>query len=450
MELCKQRPSCLNKLRSWKAEFQLMNQPNQNRWLLDNIFDQAGNYSCCSRCVISVLGVGSARLARLRKLKKNFLAQPSFDLVPKSSLSQEELACVEVPSDVNLDRESWLKSLPPHTEVRVWRRAQWQLSHGLKGRASNNAKQQHTLEQFLSFFDSVSKIMVVRAGSGFRETSFESFLTKASSEATEGCEVHDGSSQFCDFSCPDAEDSDITASSSAYWFPPSNSLSTATDVNSVTAQRSVASLLDDQYSLPDREEDLLASEQLLALHIPITADGANGSQEEPGLCGVEMLDQGEEPHSVRMDTEETVYSCSGHHSNEGGDAVAESSIASSCSGLDILQLQRQHAQPLETAQNVLVPPPLPRLQQQEEAAQRHECYYIVSPAFNKISIPPPSVSHKLTETEKRRSLLYVFLSRQRESGGELICNSTAKAWLKRYRPNYLLYKQHVQRKKRKL
>lgn len=42
----------------------------QNEWLLSNIFDVSGNYLYCKSCVMSILGVSSQRLSRLRKVKR--------------------------------------------------------------------------------------------------------------------------------------------------------------------------------------------------------------------------------------------------------------------------------------------------------------------------------------------------------------------------------------------
>ena len=47
-----------------------INRKQQNRWLLDNVFDSYGNYNFCISCIMRILNVSNRRLHRLRRIKR--------------------------------------------------------------------------------------------------------------------------------------------------------------------------------------------------------------------------------------------------------------------------------------------------------------------------------------------------------------------------------------------
>jgi len=70
----------------------------QNKWLLENIFDSYGNYFYCLSCIKKILGVGGDRLSRLRKIRRQQV-NTTLILIRKDQVTAE-LACdVVLPVD---------------------------------------------------------------------------------------------------------------------------------------------------------------------------------------------------------------------------------------------------------------------------------------------------------------------------------------------------------------
>jgi len=50
----------------------------QNKWLLENVFDSYGNYIFCCSCIQDILGISGRRLRRLRKIKQQQASTPTI------------------------------------------------------------------------------------------------------------------------------------------------------------------------------------------------------------------------------------------------------------------------------------------------------------------------------------------------------------------------------------
>ncbi len=86
-----------------------INRKQQNRWLLDNVFDSYGNYNFCISCIMSILNISSRRLHRLRKIKRQEAETPTLK-IRKDQILQEQISDI-VPPVHETDVLVWWKSL---------------------------------------------------------------------------------------------------------------------------------------------------------------------------------------------------------------------------------------------------------------------------------------------------------------------------------------------------
>jgi len=86
-----QRPKTANK------KYRDINQ--QNKWLLENVFDSYGNYTFCFSCIKNILDVGGKRLHRLRGIKRQQASAPTIR-VRKDQVSTEQTCNVVPPATV--------------------------------------------------------------------------------------------------------------------------------------------------------------------------------------------------------------------------------------------------------------------------------------------------------------------------------------------------------------
>ena len=128
----------------------------QNKWLLENVFDSYGNYIFCCSCIQDILAVSGRRLRRLRKIKQQQSSIPTT-WVRKDQLSKDQTCNIVPPADVDSVID-WWASLSNDSIIEL--RSPPKLH---KGRGNN--KKETLLKQFLEFVDNNSQPNGRRVGS---------------------------------------------------------------------------------------------------------------------------------------------------------------------------------------------------------------------------------------------------------------------------------------------
>ena len=122
----------------------------QNKFLQKTVFDATGNYIYHRDCIRKALGVGTARLARIRKVVQQQCSQP-FLQVEKEKVSR--YSDVILPPGCDIRTSSWLLSQREGTVVTCRNDPS---RHGNAGKRSNNAKSEAVFNKFIEFVDSNS------------------------------------------------------------------------------------------------------------------------------------------------------------------------------------------------------------------------------------------------------------------------------------------------------
>ena len=143
-----QQPKTVNK------KYRDINQ--QNKWLLENVFDSYGNYIFCFSCIKNILEVGGKRLHRLREIKRQQANAPTIR-VRKDQVSTEQTCDVVVPATVT-NVLAWWTNLKDSSIIEIHNPPK--LHHG----KSNNSKED-LLALFLEFIDNNSQPNGRRVGS---------------------------------------------------------------------------------------------------------------------------------------------------------------------------------------------------------------------------------------------------------------------------------------------
>jgi hypothetical protein len=128
----------------------------QNKWLLENIFDSYGNYIYCFSCIKKILRVGGDRLLRLRKIKRQQVNTPVIQ-IRKDQVPIERACDVIAPAN-ETNVLAWWMNL--HDSSTVELRSPPKLHCG----KSNNSKEE-LLPRFLNFIDNNSQPNGRRVGS---------------------------------------------------------------------------------------------------------------------------------------------------------------------------------------------------------------------------------------------------------------------------------------------
>jgi hypothetical protein len=144
----------LDKLKPQTKKHRNVNQ--QNKWLLENIFDSYGNYIYCLSCIKKILGVGGDRLSRLRKIRRQQVNTPVI-LLRKDQVPAERACDVVVPVDETNILDWWM-NLKDSSIIEL--RCSPKLHRG----KSNNNKEE-LLPHFLKFIDNSSQSNGRRIGS---------------------------------------------------------------------------------------------------------------------------------------------------------------------------------------------------------------------------------------------------------------------------------------------
>lgn len=135
------------------------NVKEQNSFLLKTVFDAKGNYIYHRDCIRNAFDIGTARLARIRKVVQQQSSQP-FLQVEKEKVSR--YSDVVLPQGCDMAASTWLLSQPERSIVTCRNDP---ARHGNAGKRSNNAKSQAVLNKFLEFVDSNSAPNGRREGS---------------------------------------------------------------------------------------------------------------------------------------------------------------------------------------------------------------------------------------------------------------------------------------------
>lgn len=120
----------------------------QNKWLLENVFDSYGNYTFCCSCIQNILGVSSRRLRRLRKIKQK-QADISTILVRKDQVSKDQTCNIVPPANVT-NIIDWWANLGDDSIIEL--RSTPKLHQG-----RGNNRKERLLKQFLDFIDNNSQ-----------------------------------------------------------------------------------------------------------------------------------------------------------------------------------------------------------------------------------------------------------------------------------------------------
>jgi len=150
----------------------------QNKWLLDNVFDSYGNYTFCFSCIKNILDVGGKRLHRLRGIKRQQASAPTIR-VRKDQVSTEQ-TCNVVPPATVTNVLGWWASLENSSIIELHNPPK--LHHG-----KSNYSKEDLLTRFLGFIDNNSQPNGRRVGSHgplfFLNSKFDRINAPSASEA---------------------------------------------------------------------------------------------------------------------------------------------------------------------------------------------------------------------------------------------------------------------------
>lgn len=135
---------------------QYRNINQQNKWLLENVFDSYGNYIFCFSCIKTILEVGGKRLHRLRDMKRQQVNAATIHL-RKHQVPLERIGDV-VPPVKETNVLEWWMSLEDSSMVEL--RSPPKLHGG-----TSNYRKEELLPRFLDFIDHNSQPNGRRVGS---------------------------------------------------------------------------------------------------------------------------------------------------------------------------------------------------------------------------------------------------------------------------------------------
>jgi len=122
----------------------------QNGWLLSNCFDVTGNYIYHQKCICKALKINNKRLARIHAIAIQ-MAERDFEVMHKNKIPSTRFMDITPPDNLNpSDVLEWWASLPASADVTLRPKNN---THGLQNLRAPNAKNEKTIESFLSFID---------------------------------------------------------------------------------------------------------------------------------------------------------------------------------------------------------------------------------------------------------------------------------------------------------
>ena len=116
----------------------------QNKWLLENVFDSYGNYIFCFSCIKNILEVGGKRLHRLRDIKRQQVHAATIHM-RKHQVARERI-CDVVPPVHATNVLAWWMSLEDDSVVEL--RSPPKLHRG-----TSHYRKEELLPRFLDFID---------------------------------------------------------------------------------------------------------------------------------------------------------------------------------------------------------------------------------------------------------------------------------------------------------
>jgi len=128
----------------------------QNKWLLENVFDPYGNYVFCFHCIKNILEVSGNRLHRLREIKRQQAAAPTIK-VRVDQISAEQ-TCDVIPPETVTNVLVWWANLEDSSIIEL--HTAEKLHHG-----KSNKHKEDLLVRFLEFIDHNSQPNGRRVGS---------------------------------------------------------------------------------------------------------------------------------------------------------------------------------------------------------------------------------------------------------------------------------------------
>ena len=109
----------------------------ENCHLLENIFDSAGKYTFCARCVYCTVGVDGERLTRLRELKRSQHLYSTVEMSKEEVIADVVSICKECAVCPEKDFDTWWACIEMDEMVEV---RQALVMHTLAGCVSDNAE----------------------------------------------------------------------------------------------------------------------------------------------------------------------------------------------------------------------------------------------------------------------------------------------------------------------
>ena len=147
----------------------------QNDFLIRSVFDAKGNYLYHRDCIRQAFGVGSQRLARLRKCIYTETGD-RIESLPKHVICKaNRLSDVVMPPNCKLPTKSWLSSLADDALVLCRKNPR---RHGNAKKTSNQAKDHRIKEQFFKFVDNNSASNGRKEGSSGKTFYFDRKFTQ--------------------------------------------------------------------------------------------------------------------------------------------------------------------------------------------------------------------------------------------------------------------------------
>lgn len=133
----------------------------QNEFLLKTVFDGKGNYLYHRDCIRAVYGVGTQRLARLRKPIQDQVSKPVEYLPRQIVIQRQRQSDVVLPTHCVQASQKWLETQSDSALIPCRKQP---TCHGNARKKSNHSKSGVVLQRFLDFVDKIQHQMDEKKG----------------------------------------------------------------------------------------------------------------------------------------------------------------------------------------------------------------------------------------------------------------------------------------------